>query len=260
MINDSNDPTINDTNDGWSFTNIRASIPDFRLPLEAPCVNLKPLFRVPTSASKFDLSSKPWNPFNKAQNPPKTLPKTLPKRLQNSILSSNARNPQKMQPSHTKTSFLTFPGLQKSSQNRCQNAFKISFVFDTRLEPQRIWFLMLKRRQDGSPKFPIFCQKRLKILARTVFGPRCLLKASKSLPRASQEPPKIRPRALKRLSTAFKSLPWGPQEDSKSLLCRPFYLFSQNSKQGSRGAARPRAAQESKLSRVFWRGVRRAGQ
>ena len=123
---------------------------------DSPCLSLEPLFRVPTSASKFDLSSKPWNPLNKAQNPPKTLPKTLPKRLQNSILSSNARNPQKMQPSHTKTSFLTFPGLQKSSQNRCQNAFKISFVFDTRLEPQKIWFLMLKRRQNGSPKSPIF--------------------------------------------------------------------------------------------------------
>ena len=64
---------------------------------------------------------------------------------------------------------------------------------------------MLKRRQDGPPKFPIFFKKRPKILALTVFGPRCLLEASQmpprpsqEPPRATQEPPKRRPRALKR--------------------------------------------------------------
>ena len=64
---------------------------------------------------------------------------------------------------------------------------------------------MLKRRQDGPPKFPFFFKNRPKIRAITVFGPRCLLEASKSLPRpsqepprATQEPPKRRPRALKR--------------------------------------------------------------
>ena len=46
---------------------------------------------------------------------------------------------------------------------------------------------MLKRRQVGRPKFPIFFKNRPKILPITVFGPRCLLEASKSLPRASQE-------------------------------------------------------------------------
>ena len=156
MINDSNDPTINDANDGWSFTNIRAARPSGHLRLDRPFVILEPLFRVSTSNQNFDSSWKPWNPSNKPQNPPKTLPKTLPKRLQNSILSSNARNHQKMQPSYTKTSFLTFPGLQKSSQNRCQNAFKIGFVLDTLLEHQKIRFFMFKRHQDGSPKFPIF--------------------------------------------------------------------------------------------------------
>ena len=78
---------------------------------------------------------------------------------------------------------------------------------------------MLKRRQDGRPKFPIFVKNRQKMRPITVFGPRCLLEASKSLPRACQEPPKSRPRALKKPSTAFKSLLLGPQEDSKSLLC-----------------------------------------
>jgi len=51
--NDSNDPTINDANDGWSFTNIRAAGPMPRLP-PVPYATLEPLFRLPTSASKFD--------------------------------------------------------------------------------------------------------------------------------------------------------------------------------------------------------------
>ena len=57
---------------------------------------------------------------------------------------------------------------------------------------------MLKRRQDGRPKFPNFFKNRPKMLAITVFGPRCLLEASKNLSRASREPPKSPSRALKR--------------------------------------------------------------
>ena len=49
--------------------------------------------------------------------------------------------------------------------------------------------------------------------------------ASWKAPRACQEPPKSRPRALMRPSTAFKSLPLGPQEDSKSLLCTSLQTF-----------------------------------
>ena len=149
-------PTMDDHS---SFTNLGPPDPWVTRPPPPPTpplVTLKPLFRVSTSNQNFDPFWKPWNLSNKTQNPPKTLPKTLPKRLQNSILSSNARNAQKMQPSHTKTSFLMFPGLQKSSQNRCQNAFKIGFILDALLEPQKIWFLMLKRCQDGSPNFPFF--------------------------------------------------------------------------------------------------------
>ena len=136
-----------------------------------------------------------------------------------------------MQPFHTKTSFLTFPDPRKSSQNRCQNAFKISFILDTLLEPQKIRFLMLKRRQDGPPKFPIFLKNRQKILALTVLGPSCLLEASKRPPRPSQEPPratqeppraaqeprKRRPRALKRHPKAAKSRLRGPRKASKRL-------------------------------------------
>ena len=46
----------------------------------------------------------------------------------------------------------------------------------------------------------------------TVFGPRCLLEASKSLPRASQEPPKSRPRALHALEEPPMRPPKGFQE------------------------------------------------
>ena len=96
-----------------------------------------------------------------------------------------------MQPSYTKTSFLMFPGLQKSLnfarnfQYRYQNAFKIGFVLETRLQPRKIRFLMFKRRQDGSPNF-LFVQKSSKILAR-----RSLVQAASwKHPKAFQEPPK----------------------------------------------------------------------
>ena len=141
-------PTINDVNDlrcklsmmDWSTIVIRAARPSPRLPVTPPFASLEPLFRLPTSPSKLNSFSKPQNPPKIVQKAPKTVPKTLPKRVQNSILSYNARNHQKMHPSYTKTSFLTFPGLQKSSQNRCQYAFKIGFVLDTLLEPQKIHY------------------------------------------------------------------------------------------------------------------------
>ena len=128
------------------------------------------------------------------------------------MLSCNARNPQKMQPSYTKTSFLTFTGLQKSSKNRCQNALKIGSILDTLLEPQKIRFLMLKSCQDGSPNFRFFFKNRIKNLAMTVFGLRCLLEASKSLPRASQEPPQSPQEALRSLQEPPFRPPRGLQE------------------------------------------------
>ena len=66
---------------------------------------------------------------------------------------------------------------------------------------------MLKRRQDGPPKFLIFIKNRLHILAVTAFGPRCLLKP----PRTSQEPSKRRPKTFQQASQspykATKSFP-----------------------------------------------------
>ena len=71
---------------------------------------------------------------------------------------------------------------------------------------------MLKGHQDGTPKFPIFFNNRLKILAMTVFGLRCLLEASKSLPRASQEPPQSPQEALHSLQEPPFRPPRGLQE------------------------------------------------
>ena len=45
------------------------------------------------------------------------------------------RNVQKWYHYGTKTTFGLLAGLQKSSQNRCQNAFKISFMLDSLFEP-----------------------------------------------------------------------------------------------------------------------------
>ena len=129
-----------------------------------------------------------------------------------------------MHPSHTKTSFLTLPDPRKSSQNRDQNVFKNSFILDTLLEPQKMRFLMVKGRQDGRPKFPFFSkivnilqQNRLQIATLAIVGPGCLLEASKSLPRASQEPAKRLPggvQALRRHPRAPKKLPCSSQEIS----------------------------------------------
>ena len=76
---------------------------------------------------------------------------------------------------------------------------------------------MLKRRQDGRPKFPIFFKNRVKIVAFTVLGPRCLLEASKSLPRASREPPMSRSSTLRKHPRAAQSRLSSSQEASKRL-------------------------------------------
>ena len=147
-------PTINDVNDlrcklsmmDWSTIVIRAARPSGHLPANPRLACLKSLFWLPTSASKLDSFSKPQNPTFDAPNPPKTLPKTLPKRLPNSILCSNTRNVQKWYHYYTKTTFWLFSSLQKSSQNRCQNAFKVG-----PLGIIKIRFLMLNNCQQENP-------------------------------------------------------------------------------------------------------------
>ena len=66
-----------------------------------------------------------------SQNPPPDPSKADPKlhlMLQTPKIKNNATLPRFC-------SFLTFPDLRKSSQNRCKNAFKISFMLETLLEP-----------------------------------------------------------------------------------------------------------------------------
>ena len=171
-------------------------------------------FSLLTSASIFlfffkHLANLP-KPPKIVQKAPKTLPKTLPQLHQNRILSCNARNPRKIRPSYTKPSFLTFSCLRKSSQNRCQNPFIIGSILTALLETPKILIWMLKRRQDGPQKFHYFSKNPLKIATFPVFGSCCFLEASKSLPRASQEPAKRLPggvQALRRHPRAPRKLP-----------------------------------------------------
>ena len=115
----------------WSFTNIRAARPVPHTPPHGPQTTFSAfnlgfkiglLFEAPKSSQNRPKSS---------ENPPPDPPKTAPERrliLQTPKIKNNATLPRFC-------SFLTFPGPRKSSQNRCQNAFKISFMLDTLLEP-----------------------------------------------------------------------------------------------------------------------------
>ena len=101
----------------------------------------------------------------------------------------------------------------KSMPKRLQNQLYVGYplgtlkntIFDVKTSPRR------------APKISDFFKNRPKMLPMTVFGPRCLLEASKSLPRASRDPPKSRSRALKKHPAAPKSRLRSSQEVSKSL-------------------------------------------
>ena len=103
--------------------------------------------------------------------------------------------------------------VSKSMPKRLQNQLYVGYplgtlkntIFDVKTSPRR------------TPKISIFFKNRPKNLAFTVFGPRCLLEASKNLPKAFQEPPKSRSRALKKHPRAPKSRLRSSQEASKSL-------------------------------------------
>ena len=75
---------------------------------------------------------------------------------------------------------------------RLQNQLYVGYPLGT----LKITIFDVKTSLRWTPIFPFFLKNRLQILAMTVFGPRCLLEASKSLPRACPEPPKSLPRAV----------------------------------------------------------------
>ena len=106
----------------------------------------------PQKTSQILLSFIPKSSQNRpksSQNPPQDPPKTAPKRrlmLETPKLKNNATLPRFC-------SFLTFQDLRKSSQNRCQNAFKIGLCWIPSWSLKKYEFLMLKRHQDGPPKF-----------------------------------------------------------------------------------------------------------
>ena len=124
-----------------------------------------------------------------------------------------------MQPFHTKTSFLTFTGPRKSSQNRCENAFKISFMLDTLLEPPKIRFSMLKSSQDGPQKFPKFSKIGKNRLPKPTvqhsdvgFAQHCrqnAIRRPKKCQKVSQTLPKTLPKPS---PTLPQPCPFGPAE------------------------------------------------
>ena len=91
-------------------------------------------------AFKIASFSKPQNPAFGAQKAPKKPSKPSPKPsqkgsktaliLQTPEIKNNATLPRFC-------SFLTFPGLAKSSQNRCQNGFKICVFLETLLDTKK---------------------------------------------------------------------------------------------------------------------------
>ena len=128
-------------------------------------------------------------------------------------------------------SFLTFPAFRKSSQNRCQNAFKISFILDTLLEPSKNRIFDGKKSPRWTHKFPFFlCRFKkssknasydglwskmplgsLQEPAKSLPGPsqepfKSPQEAPCCLPRAVSEAPKSCPRAFKKLHAAFQEL------------------------------------------------------
>ena len=101
--------------------------------------------------------------------------------------------------------------VSKSMPKRLQNRLYLGYplgtlkntIFDVKTSPR--WM----------PKILIFFQNRLRMLAITVFRPRCRFGASKSLPRASRDPPKSCSKALKKHPRAFKKLHAASQEPSQ---------------------------------------------
>ena len=128
-----------------------------------------------TSASILYSFSNPFQASPSHQKSSKKLPKPSPRPSQNYFkTASHLATPEilkKIRPSHTKPSFLTFPSLRKSFQNRCPNAFIIGSILDALLEPPKIRIWMPKRRQDGPLSFHYFEKFRQKNLILPVFGP-----------------------------------------------------------------------------------------
>ena len=140
-------PTINDFNDlrsmlsmmDWSTINNWAA----RTTLHLPFASLKPLFRLPTSASKSqksDCFSKPQNPPKIAQKAPKTLPQTPPKRLQNDVLCCNPRKSKIMQPSHVFAHFLRSQTLQNRPKIDAKTFAKSALCWIPSWNPQKYDF------------------------------------------------------------------------------------------------------------------------
>ena len=137
-------PTISDSRDQWSMMPMMdwSTINNWAawtLP-RVPFTSLKPLFRLPTSSSKFDSFPNPQNPPNQAQNASKTVPQTLPKRIQNSISSYNARNPKKCNPSIRKPHFWRFQTLKNRPKIDAKTPWKPALSWIPSWNPKKYDF------------------------------------------------------------------------------------------------------------------------
>ena len=99
----------------------------------------------------------------------------------------------------------------KLMQKRLQNQLYVGYPLGT----LKNTILDVKTSPRWRPKISNFFQNRPKMLAITVFGPRCLLEASKSLPRAFQE-------ASHSLPTSVPEPSRSNQEPSRSRICSKF--------------------------------------
>ena len=108
------------------FSTPTTGIPPPTTPHTTP--HVRNLFKI---GRLFEAPKSSQNRPKSSQNPPQDPSKTAPKRrlmLQPPKIKNNATL-------QRFCSLLTFPNPRKSSQNRCKNAFKISFMLDTLLEP-----------------------------------------------------------------------------------------------------------------------------
>ena len=114
----------------------------------------------------------------------------------------NQKAPKKLPKTSFFCSFLTFPGLAKSSQKRCQNGFKISVCLETLLEALKTRFCRLKSSQNGPQNFPKFSKiGQIRLPRPTVqhfrigFAPHGRQNATRQ-PKSSQKPAQNQPRTL----------------------------------------------------------------
>ena len=177
-------------------------VEDFPTPPPMICRSFLDVLKCGFKIASF---SKPQNPTLGAQKAPKKPSKPSPKPSQNRSKTALILQTPEIKNNATLPrfcSFLTFPGLAKSSQNRCQNGFKICVFLETLLEAQKTRFCKLKSSQDGPQNFPKFSKiGQIRLPRPTVqhfrvgFAPHGRQNATRQ-PKSSQKASQNQPRTL----------------------------------------------------------------